>query len=492
MKKKVLIASFFAMLMLTVPFSSVTIAEDQISGELQELEEQYLVVQQSNNLIPLTGDEIGYLQDLIDGIGDETTRLLAQGIIDRFITEDGELDTVQLQQVIEEYGTTGLFGGLIKAIIQWIINKIREEIMYQITGIISWWLLESLDSDQIGWLNGPLNYAYNASTLLGEIEMIWTGWNSDIKNIKNFFVAIRDFLAEMTPLSFLMLVDAFITAYDAVIHLISNFPAELEQVKENVLQLCNETRDFIEWLFPDEFGQGSPADRPYNQPITIKGEIAGIDPNDIELHCDGQVYTPAADGSFEMEFNASNKEVESYLWHSVRIAIYNTTTGDYSEIYETAFSMGTINKTFSFSGRPMKPVGPKEVERFTTQLYKSYAIDSHGARLEYQWSWNGNEGPWSSDHASGSTVSGLTFWLNLGENEVKVRSRDSNGDVSEWSESLTVTVYRRFLQGTSSSQPLQYFITQSYASIPTSQPTSQPSNQQSSSPSTTQQSTNNA
>jgi len=127
------------------------------------------------------------------------------------------------------------------------------------------------------------------------------------------------------------------------------------------------------------------------------------------------------------------------------------------------------------------------VERFSTQLYKSYAIDAEGWNLEYQWSWNGNEGPWSSDHASGSTVSGLTFWLNLGENEVKVKSRNINNrnEVSEWSESLTVTVYRRFLQGTSSSQPLQYLIAQYYASIPASQPTSQPSSQST----TTQQST---
>jgi len=486
MKKKVLIASFFAMLMLIVPLSSTIVAEDQSSGELQE-EGQYLVVQQSNDLIPLTEEEIGYLQDLIDGIGDETTRLLAQAIVDRFITEDGELDTVQLQQVIEEYGTTGIFGGLIKAIIQWIIGKIRDEIMYQIAGIISWWLLESLDNEQIGWLNGPLNYAYNASALLGEIEMIFTGWQSDLQDMKNFFVAIRDFLAEMTILSFLALIDAFLSVRDACDHLLNYFPEELEQVKENVLELANITVDFIEWLFPDEFGLGSEADRPYNQPITIKGKIVGIDPNDIELHCDGQVYTLEADGSFEMEFNSSNKEVESYLWHSVRMAIYNTTTGDYSDIYETAFSMGTINNTFRFSGRPMKPVGPKEVERFSTQLYKSYAIDAEGWNLEYQWSWNGNEGPWSSDHASGSTVSGLTFWLNLGENEVKVKSRNINNrnEVSEWSESLTVTVYRRFLQGTSSSQPLQYLIAQYYASIPASQPTSQPSSQST----TTQQST---
>jgi len=485
MKKKVLIASFFAMLMLTVPLSSITVAEDQISGELQELEEQYLVVQQSNNLIPLNGDEVGYLQDLIDSIGDETTRLLAQAIVDRFITEDGELDIDELEQVINEYGTTGLFGGLIKAIIQWIIDEIRDEIMYQIAGIVSWWLLESLDDEQIGWLNGPLNYAYNASALLGEIEMIFTGWNSDIESIKNFFVAIRDFLAEIAPIPFLTLVDAFITAYNAVMHLINDFPAELEQVKENVLQLCNETRDFIEWLFPDEFGQGSPADRPYNQPITIKGEIVGIDPNDVEIQCDKQNCTPDADGFFEMEYITANKEVESYLWHKVRIGIKNKTTGDYSDIYETGFSMGVTNRTFDFSGRPMKPIGPKEVERFTIQAYRTYAIDAEGWDLEYRWSWNGDEGPWSSDHDSGSTVSGLTFWLNLGENEVKVRSRNINNrnEVSEWSESLTVTVYRRFLS--QPHQPFQYFITQSYASIPTSQPTSQPSSQST----TTQQST---
>ncbi len=485
MKKKVLIASFFAMLMLTVPLSSITIAEDQISGEQQELEGEYLVVQQTSNLIPLTEDEINYLLDAIDDIEDEPTRLIAHEIVDRFITEDGELDTLGLQNVLNEYGTTGIFAGIIQLIIQWIISSIRDEVMSQITGIISWWLLESLSSEQLGWLidpNGPITYTIESTALLNEIKSILGKWVGALQTIKQLPETIGAFLSDIRVITFVLFLKELKRVKLIVEDLIENFPAELEIVKEDVLELCNKTIDFYNFIFPE-----NEEDIPYNKSIIVKGKIDGISPNDVEIHCDGQTYSLNADGTFEAEFITTNKEVDSYLWHSIRIAIYNSTTGDYSEIYETAFSRGTVNKTFSFSGRPMKPVGPTEnVSRFTTQLYKSYAIDSDGGRLEYQWSWNGNEGPWSSDHASGSDAFGLKFWLDLGENEVKVRSRNSNGDVSDWSETLTVTVIRRFIQGTSYMQQLQTIVLQSYPSSPASQSTTQPGSSQST---TTQQST---
>jgi len=482
MKEKVLIASFFAILMLTVPLSSTIVAENQTSGELQELEEQYLVVQQSNNLIPLTGDEIGYLQDFIDGIGDEPTRLLAQAIVDRFITEDGELDVDELEQVINEYGTTGLFGGLIDAIIKWIINKIREDIRNQILQKMSWWFLESLDHDRIGWLTVPITYVYNVTVLLEEIYSIFTGWNDSLNIIGEFGELIKIFLSGISEENWGPILILLPIVLIAALDLILNFPENLRLVMENVLELCNQTIAFCEWL--------DSADKPYEQPITIKGKLVGVDPKDIEFNCDRvEPYFPDDNGYVVMKFNTTNKERESTTWHSVCITVINTTSGDRSHIYHTAFSMGVINITFDFTGKPIKPVGPTEVDRFTIQTYDTYAIDAEGWDLEYQWSWNGNIGEWSSSsHSSGYTISRPKFWIDLGECEVKVRSRNINNrnEESEWSEPLTVTVYRRFLQGTSSSQPLQYLITQYYASIPASQPTSQPSSSQST---TTQQST---
>ena len=125
-------------------------------------------------------------------------------------------------------------------------------------------------------------------------------------------------------------------------------------------------------------------------------------------------------------------------------------------------------------------------------VYRSYALDLYGTRLEYQWSWDGKEGPWSSKSLpSGSaTQNGLAFWTSYGECEVKVRSRNEYNDVSDWSEPLIVTVTKR-IQGYVSSPLLQCIMAlntspTSQATYYASQPTSQTS---SSSQSTTQQST---
>jgi len=491
MKKKVLIASFFAILMLTVPLSSTIVAEDQISGELQESEEQYLVVEQSNNLIPLTGDEIGYLQDLIDGIGDETTRLLAQAIVNRFITEDGELDTVQLQQVVEEYGTTGLFGGLIQAFLEWLIETISEEVMYQLDGIVTWWFLDSLNSTHLGWLNDLRYHANNITMRLYEIYDVWEDFIDQIQAIVECLTAIIEFLKNPCLSTMGDLLYWLGTGITSALELLnaSNFPWNLEEIKELIWGLCNATIEFDKWLRPDEYGLGGLYDRPYNQLIVINGKIVGIDPEDIEFNCDrAEPYFPDDNGSVVMKFNTTDEEREPITWHSVCITVINTTSGDRSHIYQTAFSMGVMNMTFDFTGKPIKPIGPTEVERFTLHVYKTHAIDAEGWNLEYQWSWNGNNGEWSSRaHESGSRSLGLKYWLNLGENEVKVRSRNINNrnEESEWSDPLTVTVHRRFLEETSASQQLQTFVMQTIASIPNSQSATQPSSQST----TTQQST---
>ena len=499
MKKKVLIASFFAILMLTVPLSSTIVAEDQISGGIEESEEeQNLVFQQADNLIPLTEEEIDDLLDLVDMIEDEETRLLAEEIVNRFITEDNELDIIKLKDVINDYKSLPLFRGLIGAIIEWIIKTVIGEVHYQVDGIITWYFMEFLNNTRLGWINDLRYHASNVTSRIYEIYDVWEDLIDRVEAIAECVKAIIAFLQDPCLETMGDLFDWLEDAIEAADYFLGflldpdKFPERIKEIKELIWDLSNATVEFGTWLLPDIYpypGTGNVYDRPYNQPITIKGKITDIDPNDVELQCDVQNYTPNADGSFEMESNTTNKPVESYLCHNVLFRITNKATDTESEVYELAFSMGAANKTISFSGQPTKPFGPLEVERFTTQLYTSYAIDRNGDRLEYQWSFNGKLGGWSKSQTSGYRALGLTFWLNLGENEVKVRSKNSNEEISEWSEPITVTVVRRFLKE-SAFQQLQTFVEQTFAMIPSYQYVSQPTSQtSSSSESTTQQST---
>ena len=65
--------------------------------------------------------------------------------------------------------------------------------------------------------------------------------------------------------------------------------------------------------------------------------------------------------------------------------------------------------------------------------------------LYYQWDWDEYRGPWYLvPRNSGVTVIRPHTWLTLGDHEVRVRAKDTFGNVGEWSEPLTVTVNEWF------------------------------------------------
>lgn len=90
---------------------------------------------------------------------------------------------------------------------------------------------------------------------------------------------------------------------------------------------------------------------------------------------------------------------------------------------------------------PAKPSGPTNGEAGVTYTYTSYASDPDGDDVCYYWDWgDGSFTTWTSYHLSGETCSASHSWGEQGSYSIKVKAKDDEGLVSDWSPSLPVSM----------------------------------------------------
>ena len=92
--------------------------------------------------------------------------------------------------------------------------------------------------------------------------------------------------------------------------------------------------------------------------------------------------------------------------------------------------------------KPNKPSGPSYGNAGVSYTYSTSATDPDGDKIRYGWDWNGDGtvDEWTDLYDSGITVNVSHSWSNIGEYKVKVKAKDEHGVVSQWSNSLTVTI----------------------------------------------------
>jgi len=92
---------------------------------------------------------------------------------------------------------------------------------------------------------------------------------------------------------------------------------------------------------------------------------------------------------------------------------------------------------------PTRPSGPTQVHRLQAASYSTAAVDPDFDDLYYQWDWGDYVGTWTVlPRHSGETEVATHSWLTLGSRAVRIRVKDVWGNVSPWSEPLSVTVTR--------------------------------------------------
>ena len=335
--------------------------------------------------------------------------------------------------------------------------------------LIKDWLNNLFRDGRSGWLYPSVCYYLNITTIIGGVQEVTGYIKDDINFIRTAVTCFINFCQDANLVSLLTLIEALIQAKGSVKSLWENMSILPDTIRSAVEKLYENTTRFTFWFVPDLVDpvNYTEMDRAYNQPIQLNVHILGIEPDkmqNVEIYCDYQIYTPPPDGFLEIVYNTYNKDYPYWInIIGLTITDKNTNPHRISTKSDDAFSDGSADITADFSGRPDKPYGPIYVTRFDTNLYGTNAINPSGANtIYYQWDWGEYLGEWYGPKQSGAMESKSHTWLTPGTHAVKVRAGDTpdgSGWVSEWSDTLEVTVDRiiRINFNVQSQQSIQTF-----------------------------------
>ena len=142
---------------------------------------------------------------------------------------------------------------------------------------------------------------------------------------------------------------------------------------------------------------------------------------------------------------------EGYMWDTTHFA-----DGSYLLKVEARDSDNLINQDTSEMfmiindetqphppNKPMRPSGPSNGKVGVVNTYTSNTIDIDGDKVFYFWDWgDGTNSGWLGPYNSGEICETSHIWENKGNYEIKVKAKDINGQESEWSEPLCVSMPR--------------------------------------------------
>ena len=129
-------------------------------------------------------------------------------------------------------------------------------------------------------------------------------------------------------------------------------------------------------------------------------------------------------------------------WHSTDIYPNGTSywTDHYLDVPFMDFAGDMVFKTYGRTntppGTPEQPEGPTEGVVNVEYIYTTSATDPDDESLEYGWDWDGDG---SVDEWT-STETANHIWTEAGSYEVQVKARDEIGELSDFSEPLSVTI----------------------------------------------------
>ncbi|MGC9308418.1 MAG: C25 family cysteine peptidase, partial [Thermoplasmatota archaeon] len=88
---------------------------------------------------------------------------------------------------------------------------------------------------------------------------------------------------------------------------------------------------------------------------------------------------------------------------------------------------------------PAAPTGEENGETENAYTYMTSTTDIEGDDIYYQWDWgDGTTSEWLGPYQSGETVNTSHTWSDRGSYEITVRAKDSQGEMSQWSDPLRV------------------------------------------------------
>jgi aminopeptidase YwaD len=91
--------------------------------------------------------------------------------------------------------------------------------------------------------------------------------------------------------------------------------------------------------------------------------------------------------------------------------------------------------------KPIKPNGPTEGIEGQELTFSTSTTDPDGDQIYYKFDWgNDNYSVWLGPYNSGETIEVSNIWNDAGTYEVRVKAKDTNNRISDWSEPLLVII----------------------------------------------------
>jgi hypothetical protein len=96
--------------------------------------------------------------------------------------------------------------------------------------------------------------------------------------------------------------------------------------------------------------------------------------------------------------------------------------------------------------KPSSPDGPNSGDAGESYTYESTTTDPEGDKISFLFDWgDGTYSQWTDFKNSGEVASASHSWSKSGDYEIRVKAKDEHGVLSEWSDSLSISLPRNRL-----------------------------------------------
>ncbi len=89
---------------------------------------------------------------------------------------------------------------------------------------------------------------------------------------------------------------------------------------------------------------------------------------------------------------------------------------------------------------PDTPLGPTKGDIGVEYTFTTQTVDHDSQQIYYLWYWGNEIGEWMGPYESGETVQAGHTWTVPGTYDIMVKAKDTENDISEWSEPLTIMI----------------------------------------------------
>jgi len=173
-----------------------------------------------------------------------------------------------------------------------------------------------------------------------------------------------------------------------------------------------------------------------------------------------------------------------FLWDSTTVydgeyqlqVVVEDTDGLYAQDISESFIIDNDEHLLNPPNIPDRPSGETNIKVDTVSTYTTYSTDIDNHDLYYLWDWDDDTySGWLGPFKSGEVVEADHIWSNDGSYTIQVKAKDVTGAVTDWSESLSVSIskdksyinrpFLNFLQNFLEQYPILYQLLQRFLQL---------------------------